>query len=391
MADDVLRLPWRRSRGCCQRIREVARGDLAFDDLPSALSASSCDGRACSQCGEAALRLVDHTGWNEGHESALRVARWAAGHVEELSQDFRLRARGAVAFYLRSLDGDAAVRSLAEACVLVDGASTRERADHYRRSAYVLAEVGLVDAARQAVHRARDLHASGEAAGEPMSDRERDVWEVAVAEMYVEIAVAYLGTHPVDYQRAFQAGREALQSIPARQAPRTFEALVVNLSGLVVTAWRSGVETIDPLEVVREIERVFSFDSRRSDPASTSMRWLWVLCVGQAEGLTSRVRNRLRYVRAGLIAQQRWQDLLWLELDVLWIGAYRSGGRMSRSSLVEVAQKARRAARQAHIDVTAIETFARACRRQDLLSREVMSALFGLRGLRHVKVWDVKL
>jgi hypothetical protein len=31
MANDVLRLPWRRSRGCCQRIREVARGDLDFD------------------------------------------------------------------------------------------------------------------------------------------------------------------------------------------------------------------------------------------------------------------------------------------------------------------------------------------------------------------------
>ena len=78
MPADPLRLGMRKARGCCQRFREVARGDLAFADLPVALRNSrGCGGKGCDQCAEAALRVVDHVGYHrDGAIDPVELATW---------------------------------------------------------------------------------------------------------------------------------------------------------------------------------------------------------------------------------------------------------------------------------------------------------------------------
>ena len=251
-------------------------------------------------------------------------------------------------------------------------------------SAVVLTECLRFDEARAAVERSRTLYRDAAPA-----DPERGPAWSAVADTYVEIGAAYVGRE-ARFARPLEDALACLGKISERRAPRTYHALAINVLGLFVSAWRSGAAPVDPAEMLSVIEQSFNFQSRRSDPAATTMRWLWILVASEVEGLSQRVRNRLRHVRAGLVAQRRWRDLLYLELDVLWVACYHRHSP-SRFHLLSQAQNLRRAFREQGHDLAPLDELEVAVRRDDYVTREHLQPIFDLRGIRTAKVRDVRL
>jgi len=385
MAVDPLRLGMRRARGCCQTFREMARGDLAFADLPDALrSSGGCGGKGCNQCAEAALRLVDHLGYHrEGDIDPTELTEWVREYVEPLAPEFQLRAAGALAYLQRHSHTSSAIRTLASVAYLLEKVPVAERAHHFARSAFVLTEARLFEDARHAVEQSRELYEIA-----APQDPERGPASAAVADTYIEISAAYVNAEP-RFEHAVKIALNALVHLSEADAPMTWHTLTANTLTLLVSAWRSDVQDIDPLLILNEIESCFPFNSRRSDPAATSMRWLWLICTVQAEGLTQQARNRLRHVRSGLIAQRRWRDLLCLELDVLWSVCYHQE-RPSSSRLISQAGHVRRALVQNGEDLALLRPFENAVSSSTYLTREVQAPLFGLRGARQ-QIHDVRL
>lgn len=387
MPVDLLRLKVRRARGCCQRFREVARGDLRFVDLASALRESQgCKGKGCRQCAEAALRLVAYVGY---HRSCgidpVELAQWVREYVHHLGAEFRLRATDLLAFHQRHSENDSAIQILASTDHLLERVPVAERAHHYARSAVVLTESELFDDARRAAEQSRELYEMA-----APNDPERGPAWAAVAGTYIEISAAYANAEP-RFENAVRVALEALSHLSEAEAPRTWHALTTNLLTLLVSAWRAGARDIDPLAILKEIESRFSFDSRRSDPVATTMRWLWVICAGQAEGLTQRVRNRIRHVRLGLIAQNRWQDLDYFELDVLWIICYHHRHSPLRSHLLSQSRYVKRAFSELGHDLAPLLDFERAVETETYVTREQLEPLFVHRGIRSDLIRDLRL
>jgi hypothetical protein len=387
MPVDLLRLKVRRARGCCQRFREVARGDLRFADLASALKESSgCSGKGCRQCAEAALRLVDYVGSHRNRGiDPVDLARWVREYVDPLDAEFRLRAAGTLAYLQRHSETDSAIQVLDSTAHLLESVPIAERAHHLARSAFVLTDARLLDDARHAAEQSRELYEMA-----APDDPERGPACAAVAVAYIEIAVAYVNAE-ARFEHAAQVALGALSQLCEAEAPRTWHALTTNLLTLLVSAWRAGVRGIDPLVILKEIESRFSFDSRRSDPVATTMRWMWVICAGQAEGLTQRVRNRIRHVRAGLIAQRRWQDLDYFELDILWIICYHHRHSPLRSHLLSQSRYVKRAFCELGHDLTPLAEFERAVESGTYLTREQLEPLFVHRGIRTHLMRDLRL
>ncbi len=223
---DPLRLPFRRGRECTQAIRQVARGERAFTELENALRDTPCGGRGCVQCSEAALRLAEHLGFEQGPSEGLTVARWAADYVAGADptdqEGFVLRGLSLIAQFLRQTDSARALEVLTEAAAHEARAPIREMADHHRRAAVVLVQAGRLAAARQAVGRARGLHETADEVGLPV-DPERSLAAVAAAEMFVEVSIAYTD-EPPELAWAARAGERALKSVSVAEAPRSFAA-----------------------------------------------------------------------------------------------------------------------------------------------------------------------
>jgi hypothetical protein len=395
---DPLRLPFRRGRKCTQAIRQVARGERAFVGLEEALRGTPCGGRGCTQCAEAALRLAEHLGFELGPSGGLAVAKWTSDYVAGIDaterQGYVLRALSLIAQFLRQTDTAMALKILDEAAAHEAMAPVREKADYQRRAAVVLAEGGRLEAARQAVVRARALHEAADEVG-LVVDPERGLAAVDAAEMFVEGVAAYSG-EPADLARAMRAGERALKTIPVAQAPRSFAAVTANLLAVAVTAWRIGSEAVSGVELVQWLEDRFpGLETASRDAASTNVRWLWTLAVGEQEGYSERVRSRVKYVRSSLIAQGRWRDVVDLEIDVLWMMAYGKGPARRRQ-MTPVAAGLSRAVRKAALGEeyrSLADRIEEACRDERLIPQEWMSELAGLRALpsARVEVWDVKL
>lgn len=386
MPVDPLRLKVRRARDCCQRFREVARGDLGFADLASALEESrGCKGKGCDQCAEAALRLVDYVGYHRvGAIDPIELAQWVREYVEPLAVEFRLRAAGVLAYLQRYSHSPSAIQILASAAYFLENVPVAERAHHFARSAFVFTDAELLDDARRAVEQSRELYEIA-----APDDPERGPAWAAVADTYNEILAAYVDAD-ARFDPAIQGAVEALSHLSEAKAPRTWHALTTNLLTLLVSAWRAG-QDIDPLGILKEIESRFRFDSRRSDPVATTMRWLWAICAGQAEGLTQRVRNRLRHVRAGLIAQRRWRDLHCFELDVLWTACYHHRHSPLRSHLLSQSRNLKRALCELGHDLAPLADFERAVETETYLTREQLEPLFDYRGIRTHLIRDLRL
>jgi hypothetical protein len=381
---DPLHLGVKKARGCTQLFRRFARGETNLAELDRALATSSgCQGRGCDQCAEAALRLVDFIAWKAGVATAREVAAWVERYVRHVHPDFRLRAETVGAALLRYSDPEAAVRKIAATAKFRDAASPSERAHHFALGAVIFTEAYLVAEGREAVIRSRELYRLGSPA-----DPERGPAWAAIADVFVETCAPYTGLAP--RFESIDRALKALISLDKEKAPRTCQALLVNVLTLIVSAWRSGFEGIEPHAVLRQIEASFDFQSRRSDPAATSMRWLWVVVASKIEGLSQTVRNRLRHARSGLIAQQRWQDLLYLELDVLWTACYFRR-RPQRSRLLSQTKHLRRALSELDRDSSLLDAFERVTRSQNHIPGAMLKALFALRGLQDVQVDDVRV
>ncbi len=381
---DPLGLGRKRVRGCAQCFRRLGRGEIELRDLERTLAATTgCGGRGCDVCGDAVLRLASYVGDSGDYTRAFELATWAKSYVTPLTADLRLRAAGLVAFFQRFTDPAAAEGELAATSPLLGIVSPGELAHHLARSAVVRTESLLFDEARDTVERSRSLYRDARP-----SDPERGPAWVAVADTYVEIGAAF-----ADVEAYFAAPLEralaSLGEISEDRAPRTYHALAINVLGLLVSAWRCGAD-VDAAGVLFLIEESFDFRSRRSDPAATSMRWLWILVAAEIEGLSQRVRNRLRHTRTGLVAQRRWRDLVDLELDVLWIACYFRHPA-SRSHLLSQAKNLRRALVDGGYDVSPLEDFTAAVEMEGCVPRERLASLFELRGIRHTQVRDVPL
>ncbi len=351
---DPLRLGVKRAKGCTQLFRQLARGEIAFKDLDSDLRTSSgCRGRGCYQCAEAALRLVYFTAWATRPVSALKIARWVDRYVDHMGVDFRLRARTVIAALLRPSDIDSATTRLAATYSFRDTASVAERAHHYALAATILTDAYRIGEGRKAVIRSRELYRRSCPA-----DPERGSAWAAIADTFVETGAPHADFEP--QLESVNRALEVLKDLDEAQAPITFQALSVNVLAVIVSAWRFGIEGIDPYAVLKQIEESFDFRSRRSDPAATTMRWLWVVVASKIEGLSQTIRNRLRHARSGLIAQRRWQDLLYLELDVLWAACYYHRHQPLRSHLLSQAEKLQRALSEVGHDLGPLADFQRA-------------------------------
>lgn len=323
---------------------------------------------------------------------------WASTYVASVDaieeQGYVLRAMSLIAQFLRQTDSATALQVLKEAKAHQAMAPIREKADHQRRAAVVLAQAGRLKASRRAVFQARALHEAADEAGLTV-DPERGLAAVAAAEMFIEGAIAYTD-EPADLAGVARAGERALKTIAVTEAPRSFAAVMANLLAVAVTAWRMGHEAVSGGELVRWIEDRFpGLETKSRDAASTNVRWLWSLAVGEQEGFSERVRSRVKYVRSSLIAQGRWRDVVDLEIDVLWMMAYgKSPARRRR--MVPVAAGLARAVRKAALGQeyrSLVERIEQACREQRTIPQEWMSELAGLRALpaARVEVWDVKL
>lgn len=381
---DPLQLGVKKARGCAQRFRQLARREIEFGDLDAALqSGSGCKGRGCDQCVEAALRLVDLTAWTIGPEQAHELATWVEQYVDNMPADYRLRAKTLIAALLRYTDVELAALRWEATLPLLAEASPPERAHHWAHAAAILTDAFRIEEAREAVVRCRELYRQGCPA-----DPERGPSWVGIADTFVEAGAIYTGLQP--QLDSINGALEGLSEIDQETAPRSHQALTVNLLTLIVAAWLSGIEGIDPQAVLSQLEKSFDFNSRRSDPAATSMRWLWVVVVARMEGLSQTVRNRLRHVRSGLIAQRRWRHLLYLELDVLWATCYYRRQPQRRYLLSQV-KGIRRALMKLGEGGSMVDAFERAVSGGSYVTREVLGPLFTLRGLKRVEVRDIRL
>ncbi len=207
---DLLRLGARRVRRCAQMVREAASGER---DLVSVLSALAAIG-PCSQCVDAVLRLAEYHGFEIGATAGLELAKWAREFIdseipEKQFPEDRLRAETLSAYYLRHTDTDDAVTTWRTAMRGASEISLRERADAYRRGAYILTEAGDFEEARRHVREARRLHKLADRTLQRIHDAERYLGAIDVAEMYVEASAVYQG-RPADLRTAARAGRRLL-------------------------------------------------------------------------------------------------------------------------------------------------------------------------------------
>lgn len=381
---DPLRLGVKRARGCAQSFRQLVRGELDLGALDAALrSGSGCRGHGCNQCAEAALRATHVIGWDAGPPAALGLATWVERYVRDLHVDFRLRAATAVAANVRFSDMEVATARLAAIPALLATASPAERAYHFAYSAAILTDAYRIEEARAAVDRSRELYQLGSP-----NDPERGPARVAIADTFAEIGAPYAGVAP--RYESINRALAALTEVDNEKAPRTSQALSVNLLTVIVAAWRSGVAAVNPHTVLDQIEASFDFRSRRSDLAAVYMRWLWIVVASKTEGMSQAVRNRLRHARSGLISHQRWQDLLYLELDVLWSICY-CRHQPRRSHLLAQTKNVEHALLKLNREIPALETFRHSIEVNNYITREELAVLFALRGLHRIVVRDVRL
>lgn len=252
---DPLRLGVKKARGCTQRFRQLARGEVSFKDIDALLrSSTGCHGRGCEQCAEAALRLIDLTAWAAGPTRALEIATWVARYVSHIHVDFRLRAETVIAALLRFTDTEMATRKLAATDLFREECSPAERAHHLAHAATVLTDAYRIGEAREAVIQSRELYQQG-----CPTDPERGPAWAAIADTFVETGAPYVGLEPhfASIDRALQA----LVGLDKQRAPRTYQALTVNILAVVVSGWRSGFKGIDPHAILDQLEKCFDFQS----------------------------------------------------------------------------------------------------------------------------------
>ena len=384
---DALRLSARRVPACAQVFREVAAGnldDFSLPQLEARLAATRCAGRGCRVCGDAALRLVGYLAWHRGAETGLDLARWTRRYLAPLDQpDFKLRVEDFLAFLLRHSSTEDSLAALAMSSAYVESSPPEERAYHYAQAAYVHAEAGRFDEARQSVRLSRDLFADG-----GPDDPERGPAWAALADTYTEVSAVYCG-HEAQLLDAFRHALLALPQVDDELAPRTCAALTTNLVATFVTATRTGVADIDPGVVLTELEGLFDFSSRRSDPYATNFRWMWTLCKAMTDGFSLAVRNRLRNTRHGLLLQGRTRDLLFFELDVFWLVCYRP--RLPRGANLSAAlEHVERALLKAGQSTDVLAPVRQALRGGTYLTREMLSPLFALRKIPADHVRDLR-
>jgi hypothetical protein len=385
---DPLRLSARRVPGCAQVFRDVARqnlDDFTPKELEARLAATRCGGHGCLSCGDAALRLVGYVAWHQGTQRGLELARWVRCYLAPLAQsDFKLRVEDLLAFLLRHTSRAESLSALATSSTYVETSTPPERAFHYARAAYVLAEARRFDEARHSVRVSRKLFAAG-----APDDPERGPAWAALADTYTEVSAAYCD-HNANLLDAFWQALKALPLVDDELAPRTCDALTTNLVATIVTASRAGLTDIEPGVVLSELERLFDFSSRRSDPYATNFRWMWTLLTAKSHGFSVGVRNRIRNTRHGLILQGRSRDLLFFELDIFWIACYRPSLPRGANLLACLAY-VERALHRVRESTDVLAPIRQALRgNTSQLTREILSPLFALRRVPSHQVRDLR-
>jgi hypothetical protein len=378
---DVLRLGARRVRKCAQMVREAAAGERALEPVLGFLATHE----ACPQCAEAVLRLTEYRGFEIGATAGLNLAQWSreflgCKQLEDRGSEYWVRAETLYAYYLRHTDADSAVAHWQAAMRSVSAISLRERADAYRKGAFVFAELGDWDEARQHVREAQRLHKMADLEGHEIPDVERYLGAVDVAEMYVEVSAVYHGSS-ADLQLAADAGRRLLDTTDPKDAPRTWLCGTSNFLAVAVCGWRLKLNVLSPEEVTCKIEDLLKTQVPPQNILSVYLRWLWCLAVGEQEGFSRRVRRRLDGVRSALVADGRYQEAMRVLLDAAWIGAYRGRYRPQRERWVEDSADLLRLGSRAGIDEAVLTSWDQACKAGSISSALAASVFRDFRGL----------